>query len=229
MVKIGILDDDAKFANELKEQINRFAEEWNVTVMQTLENVELEDFDAFFVDIELDNINSTGFQIANEIRKFVNIPIIFVSTHEKYAFDGYRYNPFDFLSKNKLPTYLVDSLTRLQCKLAAKEEYILMQNSYGTDMQIRKSEIEYAYRDGNYIIAVVKNCEFRFRSSMKEFTALLPDSFYQPIVGDIVNMDMIDYIDRDRLKVYLKNGKFVQVSRLKIKEFIITYGRRTLG
>jgi DNA-binding LytR/AlgR family response regulator len=87
-------------------------------------------FDILFLDIELGD--TTGITIADEIRKrFDTTLLIFVSAHESYCKDLFRYDTFDFLSKPVDEHQLQDALKR----------------SY---QQLKKSSIFFSYHVKNY-------------------------------------------------------------------------------
>ena len=54
--------------------------------------------DAVFLDIEMPNY--TGIEILNNLRKYrAGLPVIFVTAHEKFAFEAAKNNPFSYMLK----------------------------------------------------------------------------------------------------------------------------------
>ena len=59
-----------------------------------------ESIDVILLDIDMPHIS--GLQIANEIRKEINITLIFVSAHDEMVFDAIQYQPFRYIRKTRL-------------------------------------------------------------------------------------------------------------------------------
>ncbi len=54
--------------------------------------------DAVFLDIEMPNY--TGIEILNNLRKYrARLPVIFVTAHEKFAYEAAKNNPFSYMLK----------------------------------------------------------------------------------------------------------------------------------
>ncbi len=109
-MKIIILDDVDVFRSSLKSKILAWAENGNCTgAIRFMEFSSSEDLlqayesglspDAYFIDIEIPN-EISGLDLAKHIYKNDRrTPIIFISSHIKYAVDGYGVRALGFITK----------------------------------------------------------------------------------------------------------------------------------
>ena len=105
MLKIGLVDDDICYLEQMKTYLKQFCEEENVACQieefhNGLNFVEdySGDLDVVFLDIEMPHLN--GMEAAKRVReKDPSLGIIFVTNMAQYAIRGYEVNAIDFIVK----------------------------------------------------------------------------------------------------------------------------------
>lgn len=121
--KIVICDDDSRFLDELYKQISQILLNINcryeITSLysgaELLEHCKKNIVDIVLVDIDMPNM--TGFDAVKSLQKYQpELPVIFITAHEEYAFQAYDYQPFWFVSKMQMKT-LSEVLSKLIKKL----------------------------------------------------------------------------------------------------------------
>lgn len=226
MYDIVILDDDERFGNKLKHDIGKFLPNDTVQVFQRIEELP-KTYNVLFLDIELDNMNKNGFEVANELRKDRDVKVIFVSSHEDYAFDGYLYDPYFFISKSRLDTYLPKVMEKLMRDYHSENRQIQLLYDRCLDVSVPIANIQYAYREGNYV-EVNAGTIYYSRTSIKRFQELVDnDDFLLPSSGYLVNINYIKEFQKDNMKVIMTDGKEIPISRDNFREFIRKISKRS--
>lgn len=105
-MKLAICDDEIVFRKQLIESIDKYYKNYsNLDIYEFSSGEELLEsydsgavYDIVFLDIEMKDIN--GLDTAKIIRKYRrNEIIVFLTSHTKYAIDGYEVNALRFLEK----------------------------------------------------------------------------------------------------------------------------------
>lgn len=74
--------------------------------------------DLVFLDVEMDD--GTGFDLLKKIENY-DFQLIFVTAHNKYAVDAFKFSAIDFLLKPIDPLELIKSVNRANSNLKSKE------------------------------------------------------------------------------------------------------------
>lgn len=221
MLKIGVCDDDEKFAFELEGYILKYAERNNFKVdtqtftqAQDLINyIKFEDmFDILFLDIELGKVS--GVDIGKYLRSDLDIQgmqIVFVSVKENYAMQLFDVHPLNFLIKpikyKKIEQIMSEygRLYKFQCNYF---EYSIRKEKYMVDEQ----SILYFQSCGKKIYMVTQRDKKEFYGKLSDvFSKLNSFSFCTVHKSYIVNMKYIsEYCNNSVLMV---NGDIIPVSR----------------
>ncbi len=108
MIKVAICDDEDSIIQEMERIIETSAHEYGIQIESEVfydgeqliryMNRNEEQFDLFFLDIEMKGMNGieTAIHIREHDRKGL---IVYVTSHESYALEAYQVHPFDFLVK----------------------------------------------------------------------------------------------------------------------------------
>ncbi|ATF27018.1 LytR/AlgR family response regulator transcription factor [Brochothrix thermosphacta] len=122
-----IIDDDECFIETLAQQLSFFP---FISLIGTFNNffdskvtLKSSKVNLIFLDVKLKNTN--GIEIAESIKDSdKNMNIIFITSQPKYALEGYKVAPFDFLTKPINPARLDKTLFRLKVKIKEEHPYI---------------------------------------------------------------------------------------------------------
>ena len=132
-MKISVCDDEKSFAEGLMTEITAFFTEKNIECemqyfsegeefLKTIE--EKNDFELIFMDINL--ISSDGINIVSKLRSMeISTPVIFVTSLENRAIDGYDVDAFGFVVKKSYKEKLPRVLTKLYDKLYNKKTMVI--------------------------------------------------------------------------------------------------------
>ena len=109
VIRIAMCDDEAVFLQTYQRQISELLLEHNEickidTYTDTecfLEHCEKNVYDLIFLDIDMPEMS--GIQLASKFRdNGVDTTLVFVSSHDDFVFETFRYNAYRFVRKNKL-------------------------------------------------------------------------------------------------------------------------------
>ncbi len=221
--KIVICDDDSQFLDELYKQVCEILSDINCTHNITklysgaelLEHCKKNIADIVLVDIDMPGI--TGFEAVRELQKCQpELPIIFVTAHEEYAFQAYDYQPFWFVSKRKLEklkNVLIKLIDKIEFRKKAHETvYIQCDNQ---TVSINVEQVMYIKSSGHYLIQYTSRGEsLKFRCGLQDAYVLLKSAgFICAHRSYIVNCRYINKINTKG--VFLKNGDKLPVSGIK--------------
>ena len=127
-MKAVICDDDRENASEINKIIKHFFLEKNIAVevsyyskgYELLERIKGgEQFDVIFMDINL--ITEDGINIISDVRFLgCEVPVIFVTSYENRAIDGYDVDAFAFVTKKSMNEKLPKVLQKLYSHLYEK-------------------------------------------------------------------------------------------------------------
>lgn len=160
-------------------------------------------FTAVFLDNLMDGIN--GMETAAQIRiQDTSVPIIFVTTEESYALEGYSVQAFDYLIKPVCDDRLQTVLNRL-CAQSTLEHFIEIRENRVT-RRIRLRQILYVRSSGHYLEIYTKNETCRSYMTLDALLAQLKEAgeygpcedglpFQNCCRGYLVNLEEVRCID----------------------------------
>lgn len=109
MIKIAVVDDDQLFVTEYKKNLKKLFNNHEVeceidtyTEAYYFQGVQNDkNYNLIFLDIDMPEI--TGIDLADEIRKMNSrVTLVFVSNHDHFVFETFRYAAYRFIRKEKL-------------------------------------------------------------------------------------------------------------------------------
>lgn len=161
--------------------------------------------DVCILDIQFNNSNISGLDLAEKIRK-VNKKcyIIFTTSHMEYVMLAYKYKTFDYIIKNTITVeLLVETLTRLFDDIdGSTNEYIKI-DSKGTIVDA--NDIQFIEKDGMKLIFHTSLDDYENYSSFSKIENKLPDSFVRCHKSYIVNTKNIVSIKLSTNEITFKN------------------------
>ncbi|WP_044894914.1 LytR/AlgR family response regulator transcription factor [Bacillus alveayuensis] len=193
--------------------------------------------DVVILDIEMPTMNGM------EIGEFINdhyphIKIIFMTGHSKYALEGYKYYPFDFLVKPINPLRLNKTLKKIVSQNVNND---IQNQGIQIGIKVKKGfvlvnidEISYIEKQGRKVHLYLKgNKSMEISDNLKVLEEkLIHYGFYRPHQSYIIPLNNVRGIVSDEFmnsyNILLKdNDTLIKVSRLKYKELkerLLNYG-----
>lgn len=193
-----------------------------------------------FLDIAMPVINA--FDLLKDLAP-VKFETIFVTAHENYMLQAFRFSAVDYLLKPVKDKLLVEAVQRASQKISEKNagnnlETLLynLHNKEGAQkmklcipsvkglQMVNISDIIYCEGSNNYTNIYFKNRPFICSSKLiHEYESLLEDSnFVRVHKSYLVNLEHVkEYIRGEGGSVLLSNEKYIEVSRRK-KEHLMT-------
>lgn len=234
MTKIAVVDDDEIFANDVAKVIrDDFAQKKLATEVKCFHGSRImfgllddhQNFDVYFLDVEMGD--QSGVELAKKIRSVdANAVIIFLTSHEKYAIEGYSCRAFEYITKERWRKRLPEILTQLQKKLRERGKRIYrIQNERKYEV-INWDDIYYIEKQGKNAIFNCKDDKiYMQRIALEKVYALLPESEFVYINrGQIINLAHVTHLDaeivklNDVISLYLSRYLLGNVRR-KLTEF----------
>lgn len=218
-MNIAILEDQAEDALWLKKHIEEFLQSsriyGNIHCFSTgagfMGHFAFKKYTLIFIDIYLGE--ESGMKVAQEIRKIdQECLLVFVTFSDSHAIESYQVRAFYYLKKPLDRENLFHVLKLCEKTLKAKASYIEIKEGR-IIARILLSSILYADTDKHYIQLHCTNGIRRSRMIFEELrTLLIQDSrFLSCYRSTMVNMDFIDYIDKQT--IVLTNGEQVLIQR----------------
>ncbi|MBS5521927.1 MAG: response regulator transcription factor [Clostridiales bacterium] len=237
MVRMTIIDDDKEFGSRVsaiaREKFQMSGRQCVIRNYDSSQELlwDIEDHhlsNIYCLDIEMPKIS--GIALAQEIRLRDNEAyIIFLTSHNDYATEGYEYNAWRFIIKGteqeKLPMALAAILDDMDKR---KEElrYYVVENDNNL-ARFALNRIYYLRIEKKYTIFYTKDGEFRERKPLAQVVCdLNAPEFHYLDKSTVVNMAHITSVGEN---VLLSEGTELPVSRTqkqKLKRALSDYLRK---
>ena len=169
--------------------------------------------DLVFLDVELDD--GTGMDLLLKLKQ-INFHLIFITAHNKYAIDAFKFSATDFLLKPIEPDELIEAVNKVKQQLKNKylsEQLQVMQQSLN---RMANKEKKIVLKDSSSIYFVnvndIARCESAgqytefyladtkrivISKSLKEYEELLtPYGFIRPHHSHLINVNRILRFDK---------------------------------
>lgn len=235
MIRIALCDDDLSFLQRLHQAAAQWFADHRISFSCTdfssanhlLDSLQTISFDLFFLDIEMPEVD--GMQLAKQIRETLPDSIIlFLTSHDEFAPDGYRVQALRYLSKQTWKKYLDEALTAVTIqleKLEKQESGSLAVSHYGNLQRI-------PYRDILYIRHISRYCQIVTklgktiqdeRGIKKIFETIGDERFIFIDRGAFINLDYIQKIENG--EAVMVNGDSLPISRRLLPQVKLTINR----
>lgn len=217
-MKVLIIDNEKNIRQAVIEMIGNFCtgidELYEAeSVALGLQKISEINPDVVLLDVELDD--GTGMDLLAHLNQ-INFHLIFITAHNKYAIDAFRFSATDFLLKPISPDELINAFDKVKLQIKNKylsEQLQVLQQSLN---KITSKEKKIVLKDSNSIYFVnvsdIIRCEsdgqyteFYFEDSkkivisksLKEYEELLePYGFIRPHHSHLINTNKILRFDK---------------------------------
>jgi two-component system LytT family response regulator len=246
-LKIIVTDDEQNVRQVIIQLLNRFFKQ-NIILIEEAENIaqahELliaNKHDLVLLDIEMPGGN--GFQL---LEKFTNpeFDVIFITSYDQYAIKAIKYSALDYLMKplssGEFRSAIEKAIGRKRSEinrkveLSALKENLSIPSSSKKIILNHKTKLDYVYEDEilwmegeiNYTHIYLTNGKIiHISKTLKDFEELLCSSdtvFLRIHKTFIVNLKHATEFNTIESKIKLSSGKYVDVSRRKKNEVILS-------
>lgn len=231
---IIICEDDALFAQELQQHIVHFFEGKSVTPDIEFASNEpsvlalcyAQSPDLLFMDIHLGG-KSDGVEISKQLRAHApHMPIIFVTSLENRAIDGYDVDAFGFVVKKHCAEKLPLVLEKLWKQLYTTNTLTITEKSELSVVSVR--DILWVESDGRCSLVHTTAKTYTDVRSIQHFAPLLSLSdFVECFKSIFVNIEKIKSVNSDTIT--LLNDTTIPVSRRNRKNVLLAVMKKVSG
>ena len=220
VVNIAVVDDLASDRESVRALLLGYAEnhrlDWQITGFDSGEEFLLaaadSHFDAVFLDIVMNGID--GMETARRLRRdFPDMPLVFVTTEQDYAVEGYEVEAAGFLLKEHLSPD--GRFERLMQRLSARIQLnqVIQLSDGNVSIQMPVNDIYYVEVLNHDMLLHTKSGTHLLRMTMTDMKKLLPDDgrFFECHRGIVINLDTIAALGSQ--VVTMKNRDTLPVSR----------------
>jgi two-component system LytT family response regulator len=247
-MKILVIDNDLKIRTGLVQMLGSLSVQ-NIEIAEASGVVEgvssIAQFnpDLVFLDVEMDD--GTGFDLLRKLDHF-NFQLVFITAHNKYAVDAFKFSALDYLLKPINPEELAEVIDKAQSRIKQnklQEQLEILtaqlgkQSSAERKIALRDSESVYIVRvadilhckaEGSYTrIFFTNQSPILLSRSLKDFEEMLsPFQFIRCHHSHLISANAIVRFDKsDGGTLQLTDGTEIPVSFRK-KEHIIDFLNR---
>ncbi len=236
-MRFAIIDDVAHDRRHLSELLNSYCNDRHLvceifcyeSAETFLKAYQSGFFSAIFLDNLMDGLN--GIETAQKLRSRGDaVPIIFTTTEESYALDGYTVQAMDYLIKPISIKRLTGTLNRL-VSMNSRERYIDISENRML-RRLRLDNILYVRSLGHYLEIYLQKEQIRSYMSMDAFLALLQEAgepiqatqarrFLNCCRGYLINLDHVHALGAREF--LLADQTPIPISRSKYREMKEAY------
>jgi len=237
IMRFAIIDDVAYDRRHLSELLNGYCNDRHLvceiscyeTAESFLKAYQPGYFSAIFLDNLMDGMN--GIETAQKLRSRGDaIPIIFTTTEESYALDGYTVQAMDYLIKPVSIKRLTGTLNRL-VSMNSRERYIDISENRVL-RRLRLDNILYVRSLGHYLEIYLQKEQIRSYMSMDAFLSLLKEAgepvcpvqarrFLNCCRGYLINLDHVASLGAREF--LLADQTSIPISRSRYREMKEAY------
>lgn len=155
MLKLALCDDDKTFLKELSDHIEAWMLDqgehplvcsFSSPSALTASVADGERFDLFVLDVEMPGMD--GLETAKELRRWEpNAPLLFLTSHLKYAPEGYKVNALRYVSKLNWKSALPEALEKAAAEIHRTDQKSILVQRYYNYTRILYQEILYVHKD----------------------------------------------------------------------------------
>jgi two-component system LytT family response regulator len=238
MMKVLIIDNEAPIRAGLRLQLETFFPEMDALQEATgvatgITAIESFQPDIVFLDVEMDD--GTGIDLMKKIGSY-NFQLIFITAHNKYAVDAFKFSAIDFLLKpidtDDLLTSLEKATSNLKNKNLKEQIQVLNESMNAISLEHKKivlkdkdsiyfvkvNEIIRCHAEGPYTEFYTTNGQkITISKNLKEYEEMLePFGFIRAHHSHLINIRKIIRFDKtDGCNLIMENNDEVPVSQRK--------------
>lgn len=237
MIRAVIIDDEINNQELISNLLKSYAE--NVQVVGMANSVETayktineHNPDLIFLDIQMPD--GRGFDLLKKFEK-INFKIIFVTAHQEFAIEAFKYSALDYILKPLAPANLLAAVKKMEDTMSSEELNLKLKtllNNIAEPIKNKKKIVlktmERIYSvdlddiirfesDGGYTkVYLVDGKRIMVSKTMKEYDDLLMDAgFLRVHHSHLINMNHLFCFEKAEGHVVMKDDSIVPVSNRK--------------
>ena len=233
MIKIAVCDDEKNIRSYLTSLIREQNTDCEIIEYASADEYLLSgmEHDLLFLDIELKGSVSgmDGMDVARQIRSMEQIKqpvIVFVTGYEKYVYDAFDVDAFQYLVKPVNEQKFAEVFSRAQDKILSEAEQkkkTLLIHYPGANKAIPLDHIYYMESQKHKIVLYTKDGKLEYYAKIGELEEELQEHFCRIHKGYLVNLSYVD--EYSRTEIILTNGDKLPLSKYKYEDFVKAYLR----
>lgn len=232
MIHVALCDDDPHFLKQLLQATAQWFTERQIifsaiefsSAKHLLDSVKETSYDVFFLDIEMPEVD--GMQLAKLIRETLpDSIIIFLTSHDEFAPDGYRVQALRYLSKQTWKKFLSEALDAATAQVEKQGTGSLTVSHYGNIQRIPHRDILYIRHISRYCEIAIKAGEtIQDDRGIKKLFEIIGDGRFIFIDrGAFINLDYLQKIENGQ--AVMTNGHSLPISRRLLPQVKLTINR----
>ena len=232
MIHVALCDDDPHFLKQLRQATAQWFTERQIifsaiefsSAKHLLDSVKETSYDVFFLDIEMPEVD--GMQLAKLIRETLpDSIIIFLTSHDEFAPDGYRVQALRYLSKQTWKKFLSEALDAATAQVEKQGTDSLTVSHYGNIQRIPHRDILYIRHISRYCEIAIKAGEtIQDDRGIKKLFEIIGDGRFIFIDrGAFINLDYLQKIENGQ--AVMTNGHSLPISRRLLPQVKLTINR----
>ena len=242
MIKSIVIDDEKNNQELISNLLKSYAE--NIQVIAVADSVETayqaiieHQPDLIFLDIQMPD--GTGFDLLKKFDK-INFKVIFVTAHQEYAIEAFKYSALDYLLKPLSPTNLITALKKVEESFNSEDLNLKLKTLLSNISEPIKNKKKIVLKTMERIYSVDINDIIRFESdggytkvylvdgkrimvsrTMKEYDDLLLNSdFLRVHNSHLINMNHLYCFEKAEGHIVMKDDSIVPVSNRKREQLL---------
>lgn len=236
VIRIAMCDDETAFLQTYQKKVSELFQEYNTDCKIDAytdsrafwEHCAETPYDLIFLDIDMPELS--GIQLASKFRdNGLDTTLVFVSSHDDFVFETFRYNAYRFVRKNKLLSDTQEMISSFCASLKTKSVIVRLDVDRQRALEQKVSDIAYFYSIRHDIYFLNAQNE-SIRLAMRTYTMnelekqFIEKGFIRVHRSYLVNYAWILQIKGDQ--VYLKNCQNkIPLSRGRSEEVRLQYQR----
>lgn len=224
-MNIVICDDIKEYAEKIYDIVEEYFKTKKLSAVirkytsgkDMLNECDLKKVDILFLDVEMDEKN--GMEIAEEIRDMkLEMYIVYVSAHIKYASEGYKYEAFRYVLKNSLLKQGIEESLDAILKKKNDENRKLMFSFIDGSRTVRISALQHIESLGHKLIFYVfekgKIKKYEMYGKLSAFEKELRIYGFERVHQSfLVNMHHV--VSYKKYELELRSGQIINVPRAR--------------
>lgn len=237
MIRAIIIDDEVNNQELISNLLRSYADNIQVVALANSVDTAFKAInehhpDLIFLDIQMPD--GTGFDLLKKFEK-ISFKIIFVTAHQEFAIEAFKYSALDYLLKPLSPANLIEAVKKVEESISSEDLNIKLKTLLGNITEPGKNKKKIVLKTMERIYSVDINDIIRFESdggytkvylvdgkrimvsrTMKEFDDLLVDAeFLRVHHSHLINMNHLFCFEKAEGHVVMKDESIVPVSNRK--------------